>query len=1553
MTTPVLDTFDRANSTTTLGTADSGHTYTVNGTAGISNNQAYFASTGSNEIALVDFGAADMTVQATSPNLSQNWCLVFRAVDLGNHWQLETFTSGAWQVWHRAAGVWTQRAAGTGAVAGAVWKVACRETRIQVFCNAVLLHTFDATEFQTATLAGIRRGGTSTTTDLDARWDNLSVTDTAVERLVVSHDFTGDTAAGSGLGTADTGQVWRSDVGSWQRLSGTARGTVDGDVASIDVGASDMDVSVQTGALGTYRHYQLLGRFRSWSDFFMAEIRPGGEARLVRRDPGGTWTQLGITAAGTMPSAGGKLGIRCVGTRISMLVNDTVVLSATSTAQPNRGTRAALRHGAWDGTAAVAGVTVAYDTLRARSLTSPLPQAETFTGTDGIPPLQALWARSTSSGANVTQGVLAAGEFKASLPAGGYNGLGLRGTGMDRVENFEVRFDTQTLMPLADRTSWSTAEHYKGFMWAVGDAAWPDTAAGATTCYQLQIHPDGTPTNPWHLAFMRKKDGAITRVLATDARPLSGSVFQHSVRLRVTGNHVQARLWERFTAEPDVWHIDITDTSAEALTGSGVFGFYGVAGANARPELGVTVDNVEMVASKVAPPAVTLEAPAYGLWREPVQFAATSNAPDSVFEWTLNSQPAGSTATLQGASTTTAALTPDAVGVFSGQVKVTAGGLSTTVPFDLTVRAMAWKRVGGARKPMRLRRRLPAALGAYAQAVMADAPVAFWRLEETSGTSAADRAGGRHGAYAGGPLLGQDPVMVEGVSAQFDGIDDHVAVPYAAALNPAQVTVEAWVKRDSNTSHVLRIASSKESGELAGWDLFGGDNILTWNLGAATGAVSVDWAGSMVGLRRHVVGTFDGTTARLFVDGAEVGSAAVAYAPNTTTGTTIGRRSYDSARFWTGRIDEVAVYDKALTAARILAHYDAGKPAEVALPASPAPEPQQLMRTGSRLTATDGATVFPVGGYTSYGMAIYKEASDYNGNYAERVYGKRATWLANMKAEGYNVHRLSVAGNLYNGLPYVNVTQEQYLDRIKAYVDDAAALGIYTLIGDWSALVAFNSWLPEKWTELKPFWTAMIAKLGPNNPWVMYEPHNEPNNEDVLYHGSTHPAMTTDQWRDVMIGTVEHFRAQGYWGPLVIDTPDWSWSFPKTHVDAVLARDAQLRANASVAPGQHQIVVANHIYSNGQSSYTSTAVNSAGETRQQQWEANVYARIQEGYAVLGSEYGFFNGGQSNMAWQKQFFGFVTDTYVPGGMTGYCSFLSGTWGEGNDLNRQHYQDECTSRTEWGELARVTARRIINPGTTLWKGDTSKTLPTAFAFNYVNSSYASLGSMWTSSSIPNGGLAFRSVIPTTGSQGYRAHNELDLVAPTHFPRQSVKLSYWFRVLTKGGMETTDCKVGFGLVGAPAGATNNDISYGGTKLDTSWSARTTLVPANYLGGTHPWCMAYYLYAEYAGGQTYSQYGLRKAYRREGDGAYFTPAQGVWYLHEVELHNNSAGGVRDGIYRAWVDGVLYVNLTDVQWSKSGFDVPISHLMTQTFGNDNITAQAEFDQSNPTLTTL
>jgi hypothetical protein len=90
----------------------------------------------------------------------------------------------------------------------------------------------------------------------------------------------------------------------------------------------------------------------------------------------------------------------------------------------------------------------------------------------------------------------------------------------------------------------------------------------------------------------------------------------------------------------------------------------------------------------------------------------------------------------------------------------------------------------------------------YRDAILAKAPVAYWRLGESAGPIAVDETGNGHdGSYVGAPLFGQ-PGAIHGdpnTAVQFNGTD-YVEIPDSALLSQvtsdAGLTVEAWMRPD-------------------------------------------------------------------------------------------------------------------------------------------------------------------------------------------------------------------------------------------------------------------------------------------------------------------------------------------------------------------------------------------------------------------------------------------------------------------------------------------------------------------------------------------------------------------------------------------------------------------------------------------------------------------------------------------------------------------------------------------------------------------------------------
>lgn len=93
-----------------------------------------------------------------------------------------------------------------------------------------------------------------------------------------------------------------------------------------------------------------------------------------------------------------------------------------------------------------------------------------------------------------------------------------------------------------------------------------------------------------------------------------------------------------------------------------------------------------------------------------------------------------------------------------------------------------------------------AAQGAYVDVVDGLSPLGYWRLGESSGGTATDRAGSYNGAYSGGVSLGE-PGALSGDSdtaVDFDGFDDVIEIgPSADLLLTGNLSVSLWFNADS------------------------------------------------------------------------------------------------------------------------------------------------------------------------------------------------------------------------------------------------------------------------------------------------------------------------------------------------------------------------------------------------------------------------------------------------------------------------------------------------------------------------------------------------------------------------------------------------------------------------------------------------------------------------------------------------------------------------------------------------------------------------------------
>lgn len=204
--------------------------------------------------------------------------------------------------------------------------------------------------------------------------------------------------------------------------------------------------------------------------------------------------------------------------------------------------------------------------------------------------------------------------------------------------------------------------------------------------------------------------------------------------------------------------------------------------------------------------------------------------------------------------------------------------------------------------------------------------VGHWKLDESSGTTASDNAGGNDGT-----LISMNPGSdwvtgkVDG-ALDFDGSNDYVDCGNGVSLSltGTSITVIAWVRWDSNDSWSA-IAMKTSSGSWTnGYGLYAHSNgtvnfyVTRWNQNRASASFAAD------GAWHHVAGTYDGSSVRIWVDGVE--GTPDAYTGNITDAADsfeIGRGASNSYNF-NGSIDDVRVYNRALTPTEVQTLYSLG-----------------------------------------------------------------------------------------------------------------------------------------------------------------------------------------------------------------------------------------------------------------------------------------------------------------------------------------------------------------------------------------------------------------------------------------------------------------------------------------------------------------------------------------------------------------------------------------------------------------------------------------------------
>ena len=202
--------------------------------------------------------------------------------------------------------------------------------------------------------------------------------------------------------------------------------------------------------------------------------------------------------------------------------------------------------------------------------------------------------------------------------------------------------------------------------------------------------------------------------------------------------------------------------------------------------------------------------------------------------------------------------------------------------------------------------------------------VGYWHLDEATSTNAYDASGNTNtGTFVNNPTWQSVLNCRAGSCLSFDGTNDYVNVPSASMLNftsDGVFSISFWVNPTT-------LASSWRRGIIVQEDYLNSG----YRIGFANGGQPMFWTtqsgGSLqlsssqnltVSTWNHLVITFDNQQAYIYLNGVQTSSSTGAY----VAGSNPIRLGYPVSEWFSGLLDDIRYYNRALTATEILNHYN-------------------------------------------------------------------------------------------------------------------------------------------------------------------------------------------------------------------------------------------------------------------------------------------------------------------------------------------------------------------------------------------------------------------------------------------------------------------------------------------------------------------------------------------------------------------------------------------------------------------------------------------------------
>ncbi len=196
--------------------------------------------------------------------------------------------------------------------------------------------------------------------------------------------------------------------------------------------------------------------------------------------------------------------------------------------------------------------------------------------------------------------------------------------------------------------------------------------------------------------------------------------------------------------------------------------------------------------------------------------------------------------------------------------------------------------------------------------------VAYWKFDDDPTNGALDSSGHGHT----GTCVTTCPTVVAGkvgMAYQFDATQSEALVVPDSMDFRGNVTIAAWFMANDSTADLSMLAKPFSTASDNSWQLeFRSTGFVSFSGG------SVHYLDSAQTITRavwhHAAGTWDGTTKRLYIDGVEVSNVAATLSYDTHD-VYLGadNNAGSTALFFSGTLDELRVYSRALSASEVAA----------------------------------------------------------------------------------------------------------------------------------------------------------------------------------------------------------------------------------------------------------------------------------------------------------------------------------------------------------------------------------------------------------------------------------------------------------------------------------------------------------------------------------------------------------------------------------------------------------------------------------------------------------